>query len=111
MARVCESCASSLEGSVLSQEGTVKNKGGVGFPCGPVLRTYASTLGGTGSIPVGERISQKPQGMAKTTTPRPTRPPGRETKADQGTLQESTANVAFFFLMITGVIMLLSSLL
>ena len=74
MARVCESCASSLEGSVLSQEGTVKNKGGVGFPCGPVLRTYASTLGGTGSIPVGERISQNPQGMAKTTTPHPTRP-------------------------------------
>lgn len=85
---MCESCVSSLEGFVLSQERTVKNKGGVGFPRGPVVRTYASTSGGTGSTPRwGTNI---PEDRA---WPKP--PPHRKTKADQGTLQGSAAKVAF----------------
>ena len=95
---MCESCASGLEGSVLSKEGTVKNKGGVGFPRGPVVST--SNSGGVGSIP--HRGTNIPGVTGHRQNPRPAEKQ-RQIKGLSKS-QQPKKPFFFFFLMITDVI-------
>ncbi|CAI9154808.1 unnamed protein product [Rangifer tarandus platyrhynchus] len=95
MARVCESCASSLEGSVLSQEGTVKNKGGwdsleVQWLGLPIQGAQVQSL-------IGELISQEPQGTAKPPPLPPPPPPQKNKGRSRDSPRVSSQRSLFFY--------------
>ena len=87
---MCESCASSLEGSVLSQEGTVKTK--VGWDSLEVQWLALLIQGVWVQSLIGELISQELQGTAK--TPAPQKNKGRSRDSPRVSSQRS---LFFFF--------------